>query len=116
VRIYRPESQRALANQLTGPWCPLSRVESFCIQRKAPRTIGQVRNIISSKSSNPLNLRQSLTRFAEVYRVPVGEIHLDYGGRELHNEDSLAEHDIKYGSVISACTGGNRFRKDFERP
>jgi hypothetical protein len=39
-------------------------------------------------------------------QILVNEIHLEFGGNELHDGDSLAQHDIKYGSVITVCTGG----------
>jgi hypothetical protein len=50
--------------------------------------------------------RSLLTSWTDEYEIPVGDIHLEFGGKELHNGDSLAEHGIKYGSVISACSSG----------
>jgi hypothetical protein len=47
-----------------------------------------------------------LTSRTDVYGIFVDKIHLDYGGKTLHNTDTLEEHGIKYSSVIKVCTSG----------
>ena len=51
-----------------------------------------------------------------MYDISADNVHLEYGGKTLHNTDTLEEHDIKHGSVISVCTGGVPPRHNCEAP
>lgn len=41
-----------------------------------------------------------------MYDIPVDKIHLEHGGRTLHNTDTLEDRGIEHCTVINACTGG----------
>lgn len=105
--------QAALTNPHAGPYCPLSNFGSFPILLEPSRVIGNVRTMISSITpwSLDASVRLTLTGRADVYDIPVDNIHLEHGDRTLHNTDTLEDHGIEYSSVTTVCTSGLSPRK-----